>query len=46
MGDLAMFGVLYSVRGLNAHDYAIQHRGGHVKEWYDRMSDKVVGDEP
>ena len=46
MGDLAMFGVLYSVRGLNAHDYAIQQRGGHVKEWYDRMSDKVVGDEP
>ena len=31
---------------INAHDYAIQQRGGHVKEWYDRMSDKVVGDEP
>lgn len=44
LGDIAMFGVLYSVRGLNTHDNAIQLRGGHLKEWYDRMSKQVLGD--
>ncbi|KAL7539654.1 hypothetical protein ACHAXR_009479 [Thalassiosira sp. AJA248-18] len=44
MGDLAVFGVLYSVRGLNAHNDAIQSRGGPVKEWYDRMFDQVIGE--
>ncbi|ACI64821.1 predicted protein [Thalassiosira pseudonana CCMP1335] len=43
MGDLAVFGVLYSVRGMNAHTTAIQCRGGAVKEWYDRMHALVVG---
>ena len=43
MGDVAVFGVLYSVRGLNAHDEAIEARGGSVKEWYDRMFDQVIG---
>jgi len=42
LGDIAMFGVLYSVRGLNAHDYAIEQRGGAVKEWYDRMSKQIL----
>ena len=43
LGDLAVFGVLYSVRGLNAHNNAIQLRGGPVKEWYDRMCKQVQG---
>ena len=43
LGDIAVFGVLYSVRGLNAHRFAIQSRGGAVKEWYDRMSMQVLG---
>ena len=42
LGDIAIFGVLYSVRGLNAHDYAIEQRGGAVKEWYDRMSKQIL----
>mmetsp|Transcript_7572 Transcript_7572/g.17180 ORF Transcript_7572/g.17180 Transcript_7572/m.17180 type:complete len:321 (+) Transcript_7572:75-1037(+) len=45
LGDLAVFGVLHSVRGLNTHDNAIQSRGGSLKEWYDRMSKQVLGDE-
>jgi len=44
MGDLAMFGVLYSVRGLNAHNYAIEQRGGAIKEWYGRISEQVLGE--
>ncbi|KAL3776304.1 hypothetical protein ACHAW5_002613 [Stephanodiscus triporus] len=43
LGDLAVFGVLYSVRGLNAHHNAIESRGGAVKEWYGRMSMQVLG---
>lgn len=42
LGDLAVFGVLYSVRGLNAHYNAIQSRGGVVKDWYDRMLTQVL----
>ena len=42
LGDLAIFGVLYSVRGLNAHNDAIQSRGGPIKDWYDRMNKQVV----
>ncbi|KAL7545753.1 hypothetical protein ACHAWF_009106 [Thalassiosira exigua] len=42
MGDLAVFGVLYSVRGLKAHDEAIQCRGGPVKDWYERMQKEVA----
>ena len=45
MGDVAVFGVLDSVKGLNAHNDAIQLRGGHVKEWYDRMHQQVLGEE-
>ena len=44
MGDVAVFGVLYSVRGLNAHDEAIESRGGPVKEWYHRMHKQVIGE--
>lgn len=43
LGDITVFGVLYSVRGLNAHHFAIQSRGGAVKGWYDRMSMQVLG---
>ncbi len=43
LGDIAVFGVLHSVRGLDAHRFAIQSRGGAVKEWYDRMSIQVLG---
>jgi len=42
MGDLAVFGVLCSVKGLDAHTNAIQVRGGAVKEWYDRMHQQVL----
>jgi len=42
MGDLAVFGVLYAVRDMNAHADAIQNRGGAVKQWYDRMERMVV----
>lgn len=45
MGDVAVFGVLYSVRGLDAHTNAIQVRGGSVKKWYDRMHQQVLGKE-
>jgi len=45
MGDVAVFGVLHSVKGLNAHEDAIGSRGGHVKDWYDRMHVQVVGEE-
>ncbi len=45
LGDLAVFGVLYAVNGLNAHTEAIQLRGGPVKEWYDRMHLSVMGEE-
>lgn len=41
LGDLSVFGVLYAVRGLNANHTAIQLRGGHVQEWYDRMTLQV-----
>lgn len=43
LGDIAVFGVLHSVRGLNAHRFAIESRGGAVKDWYDRMSMQVLG---
>mmetsp|Transcript_27960 Transcript_27960/g.57452 ORF Transcript_27960/g.57452 Transcript_27960/m.57452 type:complete len:365 (+) Transcript_27960:164-1258(+) len=45
MGDVAVFGVLYSVRGLNAHSDSIQVRGGVVKAWYDRMNLQILGKE-
>jgi microsomal prostaglandin-E synthase 2 len=45
LGDLAVFGVLYAVNGLNAHTESIQLRGGPVKEWYDRMHLSVMGEE-
>jgi microsomal prostaglandin-E synthase 2 len=44
LGDLAVFGVLYSVNGLKAHTDSIQLRGGPVKEWYDRMHLSVMGE--
>lgn len=45
LGDLAVFGVLYAVNGLNAHIESIQLRGGPVKEWYERMHLSVMGEE-
>jgi len=42
LGDLAVFGVLYSVRGLAAHDAAVRLRGGPIQDWYNRMSDQVL----
>ncbi|KAL7519162.1 hypothetical protein ACHAWX_003956 [Stephanocyclus meneghinianus] len=42
MGDLAVFGVLYAVRDMNAHADAVRNRGGAVKQWYDRMERMVV----
>lgn len=42
MGDLAVFGVLYAIRDMNAHKDAVQNRGGAVKEWYERMEKIVV----
>ena len=44
LGDLAVFGVLYSVNGLKAHTDSIQLRGGAVKEWYDRIHLSVMGE--
>ena len=44
LGDLAMFGVLYSVNGLKAHTESILLRKGPVKEWYDRMHLSVMGE--
>lgn len=44
LGDLAVFGVLYSVNGLQAHTDSIQLRGGPVKEWYDKMHLAVMDD--
>mmetsp|Transcript_23890 Transcript_23890/g.54236 ORF Transcript_23890/g.54236 Transcript_23890/m.54236 type:complete len:281 (-) Transcript_23890:63-905(-) len=37
LGDLAVFGVLRSVRGLDAHDFAIKSRPGPLKDWYAKM---------
>lgn len=42
MGDLAVFGVLYAIRDMNAHKDAVQNRGGVVKDWYKRMEKIVV----
>lgn len=42
MGDLAVFGVLYAIRDMNAHKDAVQNRGGAVKEWYERMENIVA----
>ena len=42
MGDLAVFGVLYAIRDMDAHKYAVHNRGGAVKEWYERMEKIVV----
>jgi hypothetical protein len=42
LGDLAVFGVLYAIRDMNAHKDAVQNRGGGVKDWYERMEKIVV----
>jgi hypothetical protein len=42
MGDLAVFGVLYAVRDMNAHADAVEKRGGVIKDWYERMEKIVV----
>lgn len=41
MGDIAMFGTLYSVQGLDAHTDAVENRGGVIRKWYERMHDEV-----
>lgn len=43
MGDLAVFGVVRSVEGMDAHTEAIEIRGGAIKSWYDRMQLEVYG---
>ena len=43
MGDVAVFGVLHSVKGLNAHKDAVELRGGYIKDWYERMHHQVMG---
>lgn len=43
LGDIAVFGVLASVAGLDAHADAISLRGGPVQDWYDRMEQEVYG---
>jgi len=41
MGDIAMFGTLVSVQGLEAHVDAVVNRGGVIHGWYERMHDEV-----
>ena len=41
LGDLAVFGVLRSVRGLDAHDFAIKSRPGPLKDWYAKMAEET-----
>lgn len=43
MGDIALFGTLSSVKGLEAHEDAIHKRGGAIEHWYARMESKVEG---
>ena len=43
MGDIAIFGTISSVRGLEAHEDAISKRGGVIENWYARMESKVRG---
>lgn len=41
LGDVAMFGVMNSVKGLTSHTDVILKRGGTFGEWYARMSNKI-----
>jgi len=41
MGDIAMFGTLISVQGLETHVDAVVNRGGVIHGWYERMHDEV-----
>jgi len=43
LGDIAMFGTLYSVQGLDAHTDAIKGRGGVIQRWYEQMHREVRG---
>jgi hypothetical protein len=43
LGDLAMFGVMNSVSGLNVHEEIILGRDGLASEWYKRMHNEVMG---
>jgi len=43
MGDIAVFGTLFSVRGLDSHVDAVQKRGGVIGRWYERMEGEVAG---
>lgn len=43
LGDLAMFGVMNSVSGLNVHEEIILGRDGLASEWYRRMHNEVMG---
>ena len=42
MGDVAVFGTLFSIQGLEAHTDAVENRGGVIKDWYERMESEVV----
>ena len=37
MADIALYGTLSSIRGLEAHDDAISKRGGLIEDWYQRV---------
>jgi len=37
LGDIAVFGVLHSIDGLDTHDEIVKRRGGTVQEWYERI---------
>lgn len=41
MGDLAVYGVINSVSGLDAHA-AMVERGGAVGKWYERMEREMT----
>lgn len=41
VGDVAVFGTLYSIRGLQTHADAVENRGGVVRDWYERMEIEV-----
>jgi len=42
LGDIVMFGTLFSIQGLDTHTEVIEHRGGVVQKWYERMQIEVL----
>ena len=41
MADIAVYGTLSSIRGLEAHDDAISKRGGAIQDWYQSIQAKM-----